>query len=423
MRYPLEGIRVVDLTVVWSGPGATALLGDLGAEVIRIEGNNRLSRQASAKTTRAMVEHAGWHRNTYPDGDPEPRPYDRSAIFNWHARNKLAACMNLETPEGHEAALKLIAISDVLVENNTNRVLEKLGIGHESLLELNPRLIVARMPPMGMAGPMSNYLGYGPNFNSLVGIAAMDGYEGEDPDSAGENYHMDEAAPAGLAFAVLAALWDRDRTGRGGLIEFAQAENVMQDIGEYFLDYQMRDRNPAVLGNTDPSLLQDAYRTAEDDRWVVISIRDDRDWTAIGEVVGDADWLSLGGTRAQRQANSRKLRDGIAAWCADRPVDDIVARLQAARVPATEVMSETRLLNDPHLAARDWFKERSHPAVGTYKYPGHPWRADGFDLAFERALPAFGEDNEYVYKGLLGYSDERYQDLVERGLVTQEQLA
>jgi crotonobetainyl-CoA:carnitine CoA-transferase CaiB-like acyl-CoA transferase len=286
--------------------------------------------------------------------------------------------MNLETPEGLEAVLKLIEISDVLVENNSNGVMEKLGLGHERLLELNPRLIVARMPPMGMTGPMSNYLGYGPNFNSLVGIAAMDGYEGEPPDSAGENYHMDESAPAGLAFAVLAALWDRDVTGRGGLIEFAQAENVMQDIGEFFLDYQMNDRLPAVLGNTDPCLLQDAFRTIEDDRWVVISIRDDRDWQALAGVVGSADWLGLG---------------------------------------------EQRLLADPHLAARDWFKERTHPAVGTYRYPGHPWRADGFDVAFGRPVPGFGEDNEYVYKQLLGYSDEAYQDLVDRRLVSDEQFA
>ena len=110
----------------------------------RVEGNNRVSRQASAKVTKEMV--AGYHSNTYPDGDPGPRPYDRSALFNWHSRNKLAACMNLDTPQGHEAALRLIQISDVLVENNTNGVLEKLGLGHETLLELNPRHpLVSRM--------------------------------------------------------------------------------------------------------------------------------------------------------------------------------------------------------------------------------------------------------------------------------------
>ena len=180
MGRPLEGIRVVDLTVVWSGPGATALLGDLGAEVIRLEGNNRMSRQVSAKVTRETIRRTGYHGGTYPDRNPEPRPYDRTALFAWHARNKLAACCNLETPEGHQAALDLLAISDVLVENNSNGTLEKLGLGHERLLELNPRLIVARMPPMGMTGPMSRYLGYGPNFNALVGIARDGRLRGRD---------------------------------------------------------------------------------------------------------------------------------------------------------------------------------------------------------------------------------------------------
>jgi len=423
MRYPLEGIRVVDLTVVWSGPGATAFLGDLGAEVIRIEGNNRVSRQTSAKITKEMVAATAYHGATFPNRDPGDRPYDRSALFNWHSRNKLAACMNLETPEGREAAVALIAMSDVLVENNSNGTLEKLGLAQDALLEINPRLIVARMPPLGMTGPMSSYLGYGPNFNSLVGIAAMDGYEGETPDTAGENYHMDEAAPAGLSFAVLAALLDRDRTGRGGLIEFAQAENVMQEVGEFFLDLQFNHRNPPLRGNSDPHMLQEAFPAAEDNRWVAISVRSDRDWDALTGVIGAPGWAARGSTAAARLERAAELRAHIGDWTRTLPAAQIVARLQQAGVPAGEVMTETRLLDDEHLAARDWFKERSHPSVGTYRYPGNPWRASGFEVAFGRVLPGFGEDNEYVYKTLLGYSDERYDDLVRRGLVTTEQFA
>jgi benzylsuccinate CoA-transferase BbsF subunit/naphthyl-2-methylsuccinate CoA transferase subunit len=423
-NYPLEGIRVVDLTVVWAGPGATALLGDLGAEVIRVEGNDRLSRGMPAGLTReAVLSTPGWVSYTYPDRDPRPRPYERSASFNWHARNKLAACMNLDTPEGHEAALKLIAISDVLVENNSKGVLEKLGIGHEELLELNPRLVIVRMPPMGLTGKMSGYIGYGPNFNALVGIAAMDGYEGETPITAGENYHMDEVSPSGAAFAVLAALWDRERTGKGGLVEFGQAENVMQDIGEFFLDYQMNDREQPIRGNTDPYLLQDAFPAAEPDRWVAISIRHDQDWQALAALAGPADWLKLGNTAEGRAEHSKELREHIAAWTRDQPSDDLVRSLQERRVPAAEVMTELRLLDDPHLADRDWFKERTHPSVGTYRYPGHPWRPAGFDVVYGRPLPGFGEDNEYVYKQLLGYTDEEYDALVRKGLITTEQFA
>jgi benzylsuccinate CoA-transferase BbsF subunit/naphthyl-2-methylsuccinate CoA transferase subunit len=402
---PLEGIRVVDLTVVWAGPGATALLGDLGAEVIRIEANNRMSRQVSAALTKEIAATLGYHAATYPDRDPGPRPYDRSALFNWHARNKLSACMNLDSPEGRRAARELIAISDVFVENNSNGTMEKLGLGHAELLELNPRLIVARMPPMGMSGPMSDYLGYGPNFNSLVGIAAMDGYEGETPDTAGENYHMDEATPAGLAFAVLAALRRRESTGSGGLIEFAQSENVIHDIGEYLLAQQLTGRNPAVLGNSDPHLRQGVYPAAGDDRWVAISLRTD----------AESDRLS-----------ALMAADGchrIADWTRSRKASELVEYLQSAGIPAGEVLSEGQVLDDPHLAAREWFQVHSHPAVGTHRYPGHPWRAQGMALRFGRALPGFGADNAYVYKTLLQYDDETYDDLVRRGLVTEEQFA
>ncbi|MDQ1749774.1 MAG: hypothetical protein QOE71_830 [Pseudonocardiales bacterium] len=422
-RAPLEGIRIVDLTVVWAGPGGTALLGDLGAEVIRIEGNNRIARQASASQTKESMATTGYSAAMFPDREPQPRPYDRSAIFNWHSRNKLAATGNLETPEGHRAILELIKISDVFIENNSNGTLEKLGLGHEQLMEINPRLIVVRMPPMGMTGPMSTYLGYGPNFNALVGIAAMDGYEGETPDTAGDNYHMDEATPTGVAIAVLAALWDRERTGEGGLVEFAQSENVMQDIGEFVLDRQLNQRNPRLLGNADPYLLQDVFPCREDDRWIAISIRNDQDWAAVRSVIGAADWLADGDTAELRVRNSVPLRRHLTDWTRDRPSEAILAALHALAVPAGEVMSELRLLRDPHLAARDWFKLRSHPNVGTHRYPGHPWRAQGFDTMFGRPVPAFGEDNEYVYKQLLGYSDAEYDSQVERRLISDEQFA
>jgi crotonobetainyl-CoA:carnitine CoA-transferase CaiB-like acyl-CoA transferase len=420
---PLAGIRVVDLTVVWSGPGATTLLGDLGAEVIRVEGNNRLSRQASARTTSESIAHMPFYASVYADRTPEPRPYDRFANFNWHARNKRAACMNLETPEGRTALLELIAISDVFVENNSKGVLEKLGLDHEKLLELNPRLVVVRMPPLGLSGSLSDYLGYGPNFNSLVGLAAMDGYEGEAADSGGDNYHMDEAAPAGVAFAVLAALWDRERTGRGGLIEFAQAENVMQDIGEYFLDHQLNGREPTIIGNADPQLFQEVLPVAEPDRWIAVSVRDDDDWAALVHALA-ADGLAALGTSAElRIANRGQLVAGLTALTRQYGSEELIDTLQKAGVPAGEVMTERRLLADPHLAARGWFVERSHPAVGTHRYPGQPWRASGFDTVYGRPLPGFGEDNEYVYRELLGYDEATYRSLVERGLVTDDQRA
>jgi crotonobetainyl-CoA:carnitine CoA-transferase CaiB-like acyl-CoA transferase len=234
---------------------------------------------------------------------------------------------------------------------------------------------------------------------------------------------MDEATPPAVAFAVMAALWDRARTGRGGLVEFAQAENVMQDIGEFVLDPQLTGRVPAILGNTDPHLLQDVFACAGEDRWVAISIRDDADWAALRSVVGPVGWWPDGASADLRRRHSARLRAALAAWVAPRECPAVVEALVAARVPAGEVMTERSLLADPHLTDRGWFVTRSHPAVGTHRYPGHPWRATGFPTVFGRPVPSFGEDNEYVYRTLLGYPPERYTDLVRRRLVTTEQFA
>ena len=170
-------------------------------------------------------------------------------------------------------------------------------------------------------------------------------------------------------------------------------------------------------------MLQDVYRSADEERWVAITIRHDADWAALGAVVGPQGWLEMGATAEQRRQHSADLRRALAGWVAQHHVDEIVESLQAVRVPAGEVMSETRLLDDRHLAERHWFQERTHPSPGTQRYPGQPWRATGFDLVYGRPLPGFGEDNEYVYKTLLHYSDEVYDDLVDRGIITDRQHA
>jgi crotonobetainyl-CoA:carnitine CoA-transferase CaiB-like acyl-CoA transferase len=218
---------------------------------------------------------------------------------------------------------------------------------------------------------------------------------------------MDEATPAGLAFAVLAALRHRDRTGRGGLIEFAQSENVLHDIGEYFLSWQLTGRKTEILGNADQHMEQGVFPVRGSDCWVALSLR------SAGERAGlDALMAADGHASAE-----------IAKWTSTQGASDLVARLQAIGIPAGEVFSERQVLDDAHLAAREWFATRHHPAVGTHRYPGQPWRADGLQLRFDRPLPGFGADNEYVYRALLGYDEETYADLVRRGLVTEEQFA
>ncbi len=200
----------------------------------------------------------------------------------------------------------------------------------------------------------------------------------------------------------------------------------MAEVGEFFLDHQVNHRDPVVLGNTDPWMVQDVLQVLGEDHWVAVSIRDDRDWAALHTVDGLGGATGLPAPDADgatRREHSAAIREVLADWCRDRTADDVVSTLQAVGIPAGEVLDERQVLDDPHLAERGWWQERSHPSVGTHRYPGHPWRSDDVELAYGRPLPGFGEDNEHVYLSVLGYDRETYDDLVARGLVTDHQLA
>ena len=393
---PLSGIRVLDLTVVWSGPAATVLLGDLGAEIIKIECTTRATR-GIGNLTKEQAAIRGYFSAAFPDSDPEPRAYNRTSALNcWHGRNKLSVTLPpLETPEGRELFLRLAAISDVFIENNSARVLSKLGLDYEDLKAVNPRIIVVRMAPMGLSGPMSDFIGYGPNFNSLVGIAAMDGYDGEEPTTAGENYHMDESAPAGVAFAAMTALWEREKSGVGQLVEFAQAEHLFHEFGEFILDAQFNDRSPTVRGNSSPFYFQNVFAVLEsdtEDRWLALTCRSEQEWSALAALAG----------------------------ISSKSIDELLPLLQGRRIPAAEALSELQVLDDHHLRQRGWFKRRFHPETGEHDYLGHPWSIDSFDLLHTRPFPALGEDNQYVYQELLGFTDDQYLAGIARGYIGRE---
>ena len=416
---PLEGVRIIDLTVVWSGPGATVLLGDLGAEVIKIECTTRATR-GIGNMTRDVASRSGYLAASFPDKDPEPRAFNRTATMNgWHGRNKLSVTMPpLETPAGREAFLKLVAVSDVVIENNSAKVMPKLGLDYEDLRAVNPRIILVRMAPLGLDGPSRDVIGYGPNFNALIGIAAMDGYDGDEPTTAGENYHMDESSPAGAAFAVMAALWERESSGEGQLIQFAQAENLLPEVGEYVLDTQVNGRVPEIEGNAHPLLVQNVFTTAEvaEDRWLALSVRNAAEWSKLCELMGSAaPTVTFEQARGMRAGDP--VFEVIEAWTSGQSVDALVKSFTGVGIPAAEILTEVQVLADEHLLDREWFRRRHHPETGEHLYLGHPWRASGFESSWGRAFPALGEDNEYVYKTVLGMSDEDFQAGVDDGFI------
>jgi crotonobetainyl-CoA:carnitine CoA-transferase CaiB-like acyl-CoA transferase len=424
---PLAGLRVLDLSVVWSGPYCTMLLSDLGAEVVRLDNPWLFPSSTKGQMPRPpkeLAERLGGLVAAYPDHDPGPRPWNRHAMFNCHARGKLIATLDLRRPSGRETFLRLVERSDVLVENNSAHTLDSLDLGWDVLAARNPRLVAVRMAPFGLSGPLRDVIGFGANFEAFVGLTATRGYGDADPTTTSAVFHMDPATGVTATFGILAALRARERTGRGQLIEFPQAENVMQHIGELVVDAARTGRVHGPLGNRHPTRApQGAYPCRGDDRWLAVSVGSDEEWAGLRRAMGDPAWAGdeRYATAAGRRACHDEIDRGIAAWTRDGDDIELFHRCQAEGVPAGPVLHEHDLYADPHLRARGFFRANTAVDAGTHEYPAHLWHWTGPELRWA-PIAAMGDHNDYVYREVLGLSDEEYAALEADGHISRDYL-
>ena len=429
MKLPLEGVRVLDMTVVWAGPYCTTLLADLGAEVIRVESIQIFgppTRGSSARPSKFAIENMPPFIGGMPDRDPMDRPWNRYPLFNAHARNKRSVTVDLLRPEGQEIFDKLVAVSDVLVENNPTETMTKLGISYERLKAINPRFIMLRMPAYGNDGPYQNHRSLGIHIEGVIGHSLLRGYTDLDTSSNTQVYMADAAAGVGGAFAVACALNHRRRTGEGQWIELSQAENAIPFLGEAFMDYAMNGRSQTTLGNRHPTALQGVYPCAPrgdgDDDWLAITIFDDRDWELFVQAIGNPSWTSDAefATHESRRANHDALDERISSWTSNIGHIEAMSLLQTHGVAAGAVLNQRDASNDPHLQAREMFEQARQRDVGTHMYPRAPFKMSESDVRIRRGPVRLGQDNEYVYKTLLGLSDAEYDALVEAGHIGEE---
>ncbi|MCP5029049.1 MAG: CoA transferase [Actinomycetia bacterium] len=410
-RLPLEGVRVLDLSVVWAGPLCTALLGDLGAEVIRLDNPNLFPTATRGAIPRPRPGHEadlGQYWGVFPNDEGGERPWNRVGAFVCHARGKKGVTLDLRTELGRHTFLRLVEQSDVFVENNSAKVLDQLGLGWDVLHAHNPRLIAARLPSLGLEGPYSDYIGFGAHMEALSGLTSLRGYLDLDPSALDSTYYMDPASGAAATFAILAALRRRQRTGRGELVELAQAENLLNYIGEYFVDASLTGEPHQRHGNRDPHRApQGVYPCAGHDRWIAITVANDQEWNALVDTMDSPGWALDAGlaTEDGRRAHHDLLDEQLTAWCTRFDRDELAGRLRAAGVTVGAVLDEADLLADPQLAERQFFRKNSSPDVPPALFPGHLWRWDGPDLQWGQ-LNMMGADNDEIYRGLLGLSDD-----------------
>jgi crotonobetainyl-CoA:carnitine CoA-transferase CaiB-like acyl-CoA transferase len=418
---PLAGVRVLDITVVWSGPSSTRYLAALGAEVIRVESIRfypNMNRGQNPYPTKESLAGLAGLAAAYPDKDPGDEPYNTFGPFLLVSQGKRSTTMEMNTEEGREAFHKLVAQSDILVENNSRVLSSALGLEWDILQPINPRLILVKMTPLGLSGPYTNAIGFGAHFEALTGLAALRAHPDAPPDDGGSTFHMDDVAPHGVVFAVLSALMLRERTGRGQLIEFPQAEYLMQGLGDQFLAAAADDRVIAADGNRHPFAVQGVYPCAGVDQWIAVSVRDDAEWTGLRAALGDPEWAAGDqfATALDRRRNQDELDERIGTHTQELDKYEVFAALQAHGVPAGPILNEADAYADPHFAARGVFRSVTHPLAGTHQYPSFGAKWSGIDIAWGVPAPLVGQDNEYVYKELLGYSQEQYQHFLDENL-------
>ncbi|MEE9199318.1 MAG: CoA transferase [Dehalococcoidia bacterium] len=422
-KLPLEGIRVVDLSLVWVGPFATQLLADWGAEVIRVEPLQVFQPFTRGPRARPMKTGVSDYANAYPGNEPGKRPWNRNVLFQLHGRNKLSMTSDLPSPECMDPFLQLVNISDVVLENNVPQTLDKLGISYEVLRRARPDIIMVRVPAFGLTGPYAHYRAFGSHMEAVAGHTGIRGYPDLPPSARGAIYLGDAIGGISGAYATMAALCHRRRTGKGQLVDVASAEAAVSYIGEAVMDYGMNRRVQSPLGNRHPSMApHGCYPCKGEDNWVVIAVGSDEEWDGLRRAMGDPEWARdeefrtvLGRYRNQNELDSR-----ISRWTQEQDHVELMRRLQEQGVAAGSVHDQRELFADPHMQHRGFFEELTQPETGTHKYPGMMWKMARTPNHIRRPAPMLGEHNEWVYKELLGVTGEEYRKLEDAGHIGME---
>lgn len=402
---PLHGVRVLDLSWVWAGPHCTLILGALGAEVLKVESSRRLD-----LTRRASV-----HARELPPGP------NRNGYFNHLGQHKKSVGIDLSKPEGRGLVRSLAGECDVFIANFGTGVLERMGLGPDDLLAVNPNLTVALISAFGQDGPWRLYTGYGPLISPLAGLSAVTGYA---EDGRPRDVNMAYGDPNGgvhAAIAVAASLVARDLHGEGGqVIDVAMWEAMVCTAFEGWMNHALGGAPYAPMGNRDPEAAPcNVYPCRGEDAWVAVSAGSAQEWESLCGAIGRPDLASNPrfASPTARKANEDELDRIVSKWCRSRDRWAATEILQAAGVPAFPSVSSADLRTDPHLAARGAFHEFDHPEVGVRAHFRVPWRWSRRANGTGRRAPCLGEHTEAVLGEVLGLTPEAIADLVERGVV------
>lgn len=407
MALPLQGIRIVEMGQLIAIPHAMKLLGDMGAEVIRIESCARLDNYRTSSL----------YGNT-SDG----RYWDRAANFYEQNPNKMSLTLDLTDENCLDALRQLVSISDVFAENYTPRVMRNFKLEYEDLRKIRPDIIMVSSTGYGYTGPWSDFGAIGFTTEAASGLAHMTGYAGEAP-ALPEIPYADYTAAEHTAFAIMSALLHRSRTGEGQFIDVSQSETLTSTIPEAIMDYTVNGRIRERIGNGDQMMApHGCYPCEGDDKWIAIAVSTDAQWKSLVEVLGNLSWSAdsnFGDTTSRwehRDELDRLLGDVTRNW----EQYALMNALQEKGVPAGAVLNGKQLLFDPHLRARGFYETVAHhPRTGMppLPYTSRPWKFSETPASVRTAAPTLGQHNRFVLSDMLGLPDSQVDGMEAEGAI------
>ena len=412
----LEGVRILSLEQVMVLPYGTAVLADLGAEVIRVEHPDHLNDRRFGP---------------WPDNNQGEQWWNTSGMWADWNRNKKSICLDVYTPRGRELFLELVRQSDVVADNFRTGTTERLGLDHDSLVKVKPDIITLTCNAFGSTGPYKRYGARARTVDGFCGLSYISGYEGGPPLRVSGNW-MDHTGALNNAFAVLMAVYRKRKTGQGMRIDASMYETGLQCITPALLETQQgmaQDR----MGSAHPywKAPYNAYPALGNDRWISITVSSDEQWEGLKRAMGSPHWAADDrfSTVVGRRANRKELDRLLGEWTATQDHIEATHLLQRHGVPAGGVVNASELATDQHLKERDYYavlqpeeaRNVGGKAFAGRAFAGRPFKMPLIPISMGPG-PDLGEHNREMFQGLLGYNDSDYDQLREERIVLDAPL-
>jgi crotonobetainyl-CoA:carnitine CoA-transferase CaiB-like acyl-CoA transferase len=360
----------------------------------------------------------------YVDGVRTLPPYkdnvpglNRSGYFNNYNSNKLGITLNIQHPKGREIARKLVMWSDIVAESFSPGVMRNMGLGYDEMRQVKPEIIMISLSSKGQTGPQSGLPAVGLHLSALSGFINITGWPDRDPALLYGAYTDSIAGRFGVA-SIMAALAQRQKTGKGQYIDLAQSEAGIQFLMPPLVDYSANGRVLNRSGNRHPAAApHGAYRCQGEDRWCALAAFTEEEWLALCRVTGHPAWVGdpRFATLADRKKNEDELNGLVEQWTVNRTAEEVMKLLQEAGVSAGMLEKAEDLHRDPQLAARHHFWTLRHEEIGESTYDGMGSILSETPAELNRAAPVLGQDNYQVWTDILGLSDGEFAELVDGG--------